>query len=252
MAIKGKKKTQQRGSQARRRPTPAPRPEPRAPRIPWYRKPVIVTPLIVALVIVIGAGAAVIANNRSESKEKEQRQEALQAFTGRVRAMLQRVDPIVGAMVAAGGSQEAPETLAEDTESWATALEGAVVEVSQIVPPPGTESASQLLGQAVGLYQGAVRTFAVATELDGKDQGKVLERAAEQVGQASSIWQIGVTLIDTELADAGLGASQISVPGTTPPPLPSPAPSPSPEDQDTENVETGGGKKGGDNKKDED
>jgi hypothetical protein len=242
MAIKGKKKTQTRGSQARRRPTPAPKPEPKAPRIPWYRKPAVVTPLIVASVIAIGAGAAVIANNRSESKKEEQRQEALRALTGEARALLQTVDPTVGAMIAVGGAEDPPETLADDAKTWEKDLEAALVELSQIVPAPGTETATQLLSQAIRLYQSGARTYAAAADLEGKPQKEVLERATEQVTQATSLWQVAISEIDGELLDAGLGVSQISVPGTAPAPLPTPTPSAQAEDE--EKVETGDGGKG--------
>ncbi|MGH2729320.1 MAG: hypothetical protein ACRDJI_01790, partial [Actinomycetota bacterium] len=75
-------------------------------------------------------------------------------------------------------------------------------------------------------------------------QDKVINRAAEQATQATSIWQLAITELDTALADVGLGPSQITVPGTTPPPLPSPAPSPE------ATVETGGDGKGEDNGED--
>lgn len=192
----------------------------------------MVTPVILVFVIAVGASVAVIANERSESGRKEERQENLESFTEQVAALQQRVDPVVSPMLAAGAGTEPPETLKEDANGWATALEGALVAAGEIVPPAETESAHRLLTQAIDLYQSAARTFAVAADLSGNPQTKVLERAAEQVTQAGSIWQTAIVLVDAELGEADLGPSQIALPGTLPAPLPSTS---SPTDTDKKN-----------------
>ncbi|MBA3431631.1 MAG: hypothetical protein H0U16_09150, partial [Actinobacteria bacterium] len=94
MAIKGKKKPQNRGGRARRAPAAAPRPVVGGRgREPWYRttRDRLIAGAVGAAALI--ALVAVIANARSNSSDLAQRREGIENYAGEVRGLLQRVSP---------------------------------------------------------------------------------------------------------------------------------------------------------------
>ena len=221
MALKGKRKSQQRGSQGRRRPAAAPRPVVQSRRRPaWYRTGPGRALAGIVVIVLIGGIIAAIATSQSDSGSSEAGQEALDDYTGEIRGILQGMRAATGAMSTAPTSLEDSRdtaALAENAAGWAKALKAAEVGVTSGLPPPSARSANQLFLQSVLLYQGAAKTYRTATEIDGAPQADVLARAGEQRDSASQVWLTATELLDAERANADLRPSAL-----LPPSLPAP------------------------------
>ncbi|MGH2786671.1 MAG: hypothetical protein ACRDJV_02015 [Actinomycetota bacterium] len=228
MAIKGKKKSQTRGSQARRRPASAPRPvvTGRA-REPWYRSSTGRMAAVVVLVLIVSLTAGVLVNATSD-EELEARQAALERFTDEVRTLRGQVTDVAAQMARAALSprQDGFEDLGKDARRWGQTLGATVGPASTLEPPAGLSASAQLLSQAVRTYTTAAETFRLAATVDAKAQPELLVLAASQREQALEMWNHAVRAVEAERADADLDPSGLQPPaqpggappiGTTPP-----------------------------------
>jgi hypothetical protein len=217
MAIKGKKKPQQRGGRARRTPAAAPRPVPGGRRRdPWYqttRGRLIAGALAAAACIGI---LAVVANARSNSAELATRREAIEDYAGEVRGVLQRVSPAATEMagIVSRDDAEALETIREDAASWRTAFEESHVDMNQIVPAGGVDTAHGLFLESLLLYRSAARTYELAPDVGGESVTPLLERAADQRSRAEAVWGSAIGIVDAELAEVGGDPSGLRPPST--------------------------------------
>jgi hypothetical protein len=216
MALKGKRKSQSRGSQGRRRPAGAPRPvvSPRGPRR-WYRSPAGRAVAAIIAVALLGGVVAAVVGARSGAAELEQRQDALRSFTGEVRVALQSI------RVATGDMSEAPVTASDpraleglraSAEGWARTLQEAQGNLVGLTPAPGANSAQRLFVQSTQLYAGAAKTYALVPRIEGDLRDGLLTRAAEQRDLAAGIWEEATRLLDLERNEADLGPSALSSP----------------------------------------
>lgn len=217
MAIKGKKKSGNRGSQARRRPAAAPRPVAAASRHkdPWYNTAagrVIAATLVVLLIAGIGA---LIAKNRSDASEKQKRLEAIEDYTNEVTALVQSAAPSVGAMsaVVPGAEAEQLETLKEDAEGWTTEIEAAAGRASGIQAPEAIRPIHAFFGESFQLYLTTARLKGNAADAEGKAQQDLLTRAAEVQARADAVWGNAVLQLDEELGELGGDPSGLQSPG---------------------------------------
>ena len=217
MAIKGKKKSGNRGSQARRRPAAAPRPVTAASRHkdPWYNTAagrVIAATLVVLLIAGIGA---LIAVNRSNANKKQQRLEAIEDYTNEVTAVVQSAAPSVGAMsaVVPGATPEQLETLKEDAEGWTTEIEAAATRASGIQAPEAIRPIHAFFGESFQLYLTTARLKGNAADAEGKAQQDLLTRAAEVQARADAVWGNAVLQLDEELRELGGDPSGLQSPG---------------------------------------
>jgi hypothetical protein len=226
MALKGKKKSQSRGSQGRRRPAAAPRPAlaPRAPRR-WYRTTTGRAVAAIVAVALVGGIVAAIIGARSGAGDLERRQDSLRTFTGEVRVVLQEL------RVAAGAMSEAPvaakegelDELRDSARVWARTIQSAQGRLVSIAPARGTEVAQRLFAQSTQLYGSAATTYGLVDRAGAAVSDDLLQRAAEQRDQASGIWQTATELLDAERRAVDLGPSALSppsVPGAAAPPPP--------------------------------
>jgi uncharacterized membrane protein YgcG len=226
MALKGKKKSQSRGSQGRRRPAAAPRPAAasRAPRR-WYRTTTGRAVAAIVAVALIGGIVAAIVGARSGAGDLERRQGSLRTFTGEVRTVLQQLRIPAGAMSEAPVTAEETELdqLRENAGEWTRTIQTAHGRLLGIPPARGAEVAQRLFAQSAQLYAGAAGTYALVDRAGAAVRDDLLRRAAEQRDQALGIWQTATEVLDEERRAAELGPSALSppsVPGPVAPPPP--------------------------------
>jgi hypothetical protein len=213
MAIKGKRKSQSRGSQARRRPAAAPRP-PVAPRkTPWYQTERARVVGIAVLLVVVSVTWWAVARAQENARGLESRQGALEAYTGEVQALLQVIrSPVQGMSAVSGAGGADMEALGRDVQTWIGGLGRATVDVSEIESPSSVSGINDLYEQAVGMYLSAAKTFNLATEAEGELRVNALARAAEQRDAATGVWAAAIQLLDRERARADLERSGLSLP----------------------------------------
>ena len=239
MALKGKKKKGRRGSQARRRPASAPRPTAVARRRPWYQTTRGRTWGSIAALAVIGLIAWAVTNQSSEASRLEERQEALDTYTGQVRTVLQTLTPPVGEM--AGASTIPPEELAATAKAWDKGFSGAQKALSQANPPTDVQPVNALLLRSILMYVQAADTYELVPELEGDAREKLLSQAGVQVQNADAVFASAVAVLDQARLDADLSASNLESPSTSAPPA-GPETTPGTETQtDTETIGGGGG-----------
>ena len=259
MAIKGKKKSQQRGSQARRRPAMAPRPATgRTQKLPWYKTTAGQTIAGITVLILVVVGLAMYSNAKSEADQRDRAQGSLENYTDQVNALLERISEPATEMAALAGTP--PEDLAADAEEWTTAFTGAQAETAQLFAPEGASASSQLFTQSINLFKAAAETLAVAATLEGKQQQELISAVSTQVQTAGGVWDAGVTVLEEARDEVELGASGVGSPVSAPAPEAAPpAPSttipitPGGDGADSQGEESGsgGGKAGGGKKGDD-
>lgn len=225
MAIKGKKKSQARGSQGQRRPAAAPRPAYTGPRrVPWYRT-------TLGRYVAIGLGSlaiialfVVVARAQNASQERAEQQAALQEFTGDLGALAKSLDGPVSKMIAAPSSVEDERIggLEKDARNWTTSLQGAQAQASQLTPPEGAANVSTIFQQAINLYVTSAQTFALAPAVEGNPQAELLLRAGELRDNAGVLWETAIAALDIERQEADMDPSGITIPGATATPAPAP------------------------------
>ncbi len=244
MAIKGKKKSQSRGSQARRRPAMAPRPVGRTQKPPWYKTTAGQAIAGITVLIAIVVGLALVNNARSAAQEKELAQETLENYTDQVRALLQRVTAPASELAAVPSA--APEDLADKAKEWSDNFAAAQTEVAQFIAPDEASASRDLFLQSLQLYKNAADTMGVAAGLEGEDQTELIATATTQVTSASAIWDSAVAVLDDARDEAEIAPSGIRSPTAAPPSgaQTPPAPSVTVPVEPGDNGGDGGGKGG--------
>ena len=242
MAIKGKKKSQRRGAQARRRPASAPRPVVAGRgREPWYKTTTGRMVVVVLLVLAVSLGAGILVNASSD-EGLETRRSRLEQFTDQVRDLRGQITDVTTQMSQAALSprQEGFDELGKDARKWTQTLGPAVEVASSLEPPDALATSGQLLAQAVRTWATAAQTFQVASTLHAAAQPQVLVLAAGQREQGLEMWALAITELEDARADADMDPS-----GLQPPAAPSVAPPPgtAPPVQDS-GGNNGGNKKG--------
>lgn len=255
MAIKGKKKSQQRGSQARRRPAQAPRPvTSRSTRKRWYQTTAGQSIAAIAALIAIVLGLVLWNNARSASEEQELLQRSLDNFTDQMQALLQTVTPPASELSQATQSpaDDLPEGFKEDAQGWRDAFTAAQTQAAQFPPAEGTSTVQGLIGQSLSLYRGAAEVMVQAADLEGEAATNLVTVATSQVASADAVWLAAVEVLDAAREDAELDASGVRAPSEAQPSAEQPAPSatlpvapPEPEDDASAGAGGGGGGKSG-------
>lgn len=230
MAIKGKKKSQSRGSQARRRPAAAPRAIAAGRRRPpWYKTPQGRAALIVAFLVVAGVVTGLILHAKSNSAKLADRQDAMERYTGSVRGVLQTITPAVSEMTIAPTDptdKEGIAALSDDVDTWAQILKSGFNEAATLRPPPAARSADALFEQAVKLYQESAKTYALVPDAPAKLALDLLGSARSQRSSASELWANAMFILDDarhelEMSGSALTSPEVAQPSgqTTPAPV---------------------------------
>lgn len=223
MAIKGKKKSQSRGSQGVRRPAQAPRPvvAPRRGRTPFYRTRDGILLLSIFGLVAVGVIIWLIMSARNDAAELQKRADALDDYTNQVRSFVQTIsgpatemtelEPIV--------SEEMTKTLEEDSDRWVKSLQEGRVQLGAVVPPEGAESLHQLFEQSLQAYISAAQTFAIVPQTDQTNlQNLILVRGADQRDVASNLSASAIGILDDERGEVELGVSGVQPPARAQPP----------------------------------
>lgn len=239
MALKGKKKSAKRGSQARRRPASAPRPTPSARRRPpWYRTTGGRIAGGLAALVVIALIAWAVTNQRAEATKLEEKQEALDTYTSQVRVLLQALAPPVGEM--AGANTIPPDELASTAKSWDKGFSAAQASLSQTNPPSELQPVNGLLLRSILMYVQASDTYELVPEVTGAARDKLLTQAGVQVQNADAVFAGAIAVLDEARAEAELSASGLSSPSESAAP-PAPGTPGAEAETETETTTTGGG-----------
>lgn len=247
MAIKGKKKSGARGSQARRRPSSAPRPVTAVRhREPWHRTATGRVAAALVVLLLFGVVAAVLAAQAADRDRVAARQERLDAFTDRFRALMEGMRTPAGGMASAPAGVGAPgvDELADDSEQWLTDLGGAQGQMARLPVVGGTETAQEVLGQAIAAYMSAAKAYALVPDLDDDAQEQQLVVASEARNVGSALLSTAITELDRVREASDLDASGIPVPGSDAPAAPT-QPEATPTDGAAGEGGGGGGGEGG-------
>lgn len=222
MAIKGKKKSGSRGSQARRRPATAPRViTSRQTHTPWYQTAAgRVIAAIVVVALLVGAGVA-IAQVSASSDRRAERQEALNEFTRAIENLGGDLGVPVSEMgaVARTPSKKVLNTLEEDATGWVKDIRD-IREANQgLRAPEGLTSLPALFDQAVGLYGNAATSYQIVAGMEDVPEQRieVMASAQYELGSAGGVWQGAVGVLDEARAEEGLEPSGIAPPNAVVP-----------------------------------
>lgn len=217
MAIKGKKRSRQRGSQGARKPAAAPKPAlgPSRKGTPWYRSPLTVGVVAIFGLVAIGILIALIANIRDRAEDLESRQSVLESYTENVRAPLEMAaspaSQMSGLVTPPGGDDL--EGLAEDAEAWIAEFQEAQTQLAQNFPGPEATGVNQLFNEALGLYISAANTFATLPDIEaGPARQEVFTQAGVVRDTAHAVFESAITVLDQIREDAELGSSGLRPP----------------------------------------
>jgi len=213
MALKGKKKSRSRGSQARRRPAAAPRPAYGSiGKARWYQT---TAGLVLAFLAVATVGILVwwyVADNRAEAQELETAQTQLATYTESLKQVVDSVTPTATDLAAAGDLKD--DELVDQTREWTKQLAAAQAQIAQTTPAEGLEPLNGLVTQAVLLYIQSAEQYALLPSLEGDTRDNVAGKAAASFQAASGIFAGAIELLDTERQDNEMNASGLTAPGT--------------------------------------
>ncbi|MGH2806263.1 MAG: hypothetical protein ACRDKT_03210 [Actinomycetota bacterium] len=216
MALKGKKKKSSRGSQARRRPAAAPRPsfQPRT-RTVWYKTPGGRIVAILFGLTILGLVIWSISSARSESARLEDRQQELEDYTTRVRALVQNLTPAASEMATA--SQIPPGQMEERVREWNRSFGNAQTTLSQTQAPEDLRPLNQQLLQSILLYVSAAETYKLVPDVEGDARESIVTQGRVQWTSANNLFASVIALLDKELDDAELRPSGLRPPGADAP-----------------------------------
>jgi hypothetical protein len=222
MAIKGKKKSQTRGSQTRRRPATAPRVvTTRQAHVPWYQTSGgRVVAAIVIVLLLAGIGIAIAQVNASGNR-RERRQEALDDYTGEIRDIALAANPAAAQMQQLlgkppGDDEQQLKDLRKQAEGWVGTFTGARPG-PKLRAPKGLPSLSGLFGRSIDAYASAATTYQLAAKAPEEDRAGLLTLAGQQQQIAAGVWVSAVDVLDQERLEAGMRASGIEAPGLATP-----------------------------------
>lgn len=220
MAIKGKKKSQTRGSQGQRRPAAAPRPVYTGRKhVPWYKTTEgrLIGGMVIA--VIVGVSIWLIADAQNRAEQRTATRESLEEYATSVRAFATTIAPVAEEMGAVPADPEA-ETLEKDSGKWSTDLTAAQGQVTVLTPPDEAALANKLFLESLNSFLAAARTYESAATADGDLRGQLLTQATQQREQAATLFTLAVEALDNELIDVGGDSSGLSIPQGNPPPQP--------------------------------
>ena len=133
MAIKGKKKSQSRGSQGQRRPAAAPRPVYTGRKhTPWYKTSEgrLIGGMLIA--VILGVTIWLVADAQNKSKDRTATREALEQYVQTVRGFTNILGPVAEDMGLVDPAEPDLAALKKDTPKWATDLAAAQAQIAAV------------------------------------------------------------------------------------------------------------------------
>ena len=246
MAIKGKKKSQSRGSQGVRRPAAAPKPTVQARRKTsfWRTRDGL---LIGGIFVVVAIGVVVwlIVSAQDRAKQLEQEQREIETYTTSVGSATQAANAPVGEMLAVTAVPETDEdleALATDADQWITDLQTAQAAVTQQFAPELMQPTNSMFSEAIGLYITAAQTYKLVPDAEGKLRDDIFAQASAQLAAGNQVFGTAIDNLDVIRAEKDIGASGLRSPAEMPPITSEPSAEPSPEETEASPADdTGGG-----------
>ncbi|HVF53292.1 MAG TPA: hypothetical protein VNC78_06745 [Actinomycetota bacterium] len=225
MAIKGKKKSQARGSQARRRPAAAPRvAAARRTHVPWYRTPGGRVGAAIGIAVIFGLIVGGVALSRRDDQANAALQEQMKTYTSDIERLVGELqDPVteLASMPTGVAGEEELQNLKDSVKKWRKALSDVQSVAFSLGPPPDTENANRLFLHAIGLYIGSVDTYELASQTEDVDvQSKIMGRAAFERGQANEAFLTAIAVLDEARDELDMTSSGLEAPGAAPAPAP--------------------------------
>lgn len=222
MALKGKKKSRARGSQARRRPAAAPRPTYGGREKPrWYQTTAgLVIGFLVATAVIIFVWWFV-ADSRSETQAREDERAALQTITGDLRSVIARLTPLTAELATATGLGD--KELADKVDGWNEQLSGIQTSLSELSAPEDLSALGGVISQSTLLYGQAIDGYGSLPGLEGKAREALSSSAASSFNAANNLFAVAIQFLDQARSEADLSASGLTAPASEPP---APAPEP--------------------------
>lgn len=218
MAIKGKKKSQARGSQGQRRPAAAPRPVYTGRKhTPWYKtnEGRLIGGLLIA--VILGVTIWLVADAQNKSKERTATRESLEEYVKTVRSFTNTVGPVAEQMGLVAPTDPDVADLKKDAQKWTSDLSTAQAQLASVPPPDAGEVAGRLFEQSMASFFSAARTYESAADAEGDLQAELLAQAMEEHDQAHALFDLGVVALDGELQDVGGQNSNLILPQSAPP-----------------------------------
>lgn len=212
MALKGKKKSRARGSQARRRPGAAPRPSYGTKEKPrWYQT---TAGIVIAFIAVVSIAILVLwffADQRSETRALETQKEELDGFTGQLRGVLANLTPVANELSTAGELSD--KELGESASRWREQLTESQASAATLAPPEEIDVVTGLLTQSVALYQQAVQQYALVPSLEDRAREQVAASATASLASANTIFASVIELLDEQRQEVDMNVSGLQPPG---------------------------------------
>lgn len=217
MAIKGKKKSQSRGSQGQRRPAAAPRPVYTGRKhTPWYKTTEgrLIGGMVIA--VVVGVTIWLVADAQNKSRERTETRQALEDYVKTVRSFTNALGPVAEEMGTAPSTGPEVGSLKKDAAKWSQDLSAAQAQLVSVPPPDEASVASKLFDQSMASFLSAARAFESAADAEGELQTELLAQAHEEHQQATGLFELGVEALDAELLDVDGDNSNLRLPSSTP------------------------------------
>lgn len=218
MAIKGKKKGQARGSQGQRRPATAPRPTssyvPRR-KVAWYQTSLGRGVAIVFGLVAVGVIWYVVSQAQTRAQELEERQEAVEEYTGTVRSALQPLADTVAQMgqVPPSADERVLAEVKKNVKAWNRALDQGDAALAGLFPPEGVTPINALFVQGIGLFGTAAETYGLAADAEGGETVTALmQQAGELRDRANAVIAGAIGALDSLRAELELDPSGLQDP----------------------------------------
>jgi hypothetical protein len=212
MALKGKKKSRVRGSQARRKPAAAPRPSYGThQKARWYQTTQgLVIGFLIAVTLIVFVWWWV-ADSRSDAQALENEQRGLQIYTTDLRTLFQNLTPITSEIQAASTLKD--DELPEKAKAWKNQLAEVQSTVAAVTPPADLTALNGLVAQAMVLYGQAIDTYELLPEVEGNAREQLAAKAASSFGAANNLLGIVIQMLDAERTETDLQPSGVTAPG---------------------------------------
>jgi hypothetical protein len=225
MALKGKKKSRARGSQARRRPAAAPRPTSGGREKPrWYQTtPGLVIGFLVAMSVIIFVWWF-IADSRSETQAREEQQAALETLTEDLRTVISDLTQLTNELATADGLKD--DELADKIDGWKEHLSRVQSSLAALTSPPDLGALGAIVSQSTLLYSQTIDSYASLPDLEGKARETLSDSATTSFNAANNLFAVMIQLLDEARSEADMSASGLTAPASEPP---APTPEPTPE-----------------------
>jgi hypothetical protein len=210
VAIKGKKKSQSRGSQARRRPAAMPKPVATVRKPKWYQTTAGLSIASIGGILALILAIWIFNTVRTSGREADAIKQQLESYTGSVKSALQLVTPAATDMSQAATAD--PKTVAEDAKTWVKTLQDAQTQLSGAVPPPEAQAAHQIFQQSIEIFKTAASVLELAADLPTDTATKLVATTLAEVSVADGVWGTAVNALDDARAAAGLGSAALRSP----------------------------------------